>query len=148
MKKLILLCLMLLSFRVGSSPIINSIVVIKLQPIKIQKTPNDWLRAIIWVESGKEQNFYNIKEPLAAGKLQQYPIFVKDVNRIVGYEKYSLADRLDDKKSEEMFWVYQHYYNPEMSFEKMCKIQCGGPKGYLKNCTQNYYNLVKEHLYS
>ena len=148
MKKLLLITLMLMSFRVGYSPTVNSLIVIKLQPIKVQSTPNDWLKAIIWLESGKEQTYYNPNEPQAEGELQQYPIFVEDVNRIVGYKKYTLADRSDNKKAEEMFWIYQKYYNPEMDFEKMCRIQCGGPFGYLKDCTLNYYNTVKDHLQS
>jgi len=118
-------------------------------PIISTFPPNEWLKAIIYVESGTiGSEAYNKNEPLAAGKLQQYPIFVKDVNRILGYEKYSLNDRLNDKKAEEMFWIYQNYYNPEMNFEKMCRIQCGGPTGYQKTCTLDYYNLVKTHLYS
>lgn len=119
------------------------------EPIVSPLPPNEWLKAIVYVESGTTgSEAYNKNEPQAVGKLQQYPIFVKDVNRILGYEKYSLDDRLNNKKAEEMFWIYQNYYNPEMNFEKMCRIQCGGPTGYQKSSTLNYYNLVKARLYS
>lgn len=119
------------------------------EPIVSPLPPNEWLKAIVYVESGTTgSETYNKNEPQAVGKLQQYPIFVKDVNRILGYKKYSLDDRLNDKKAEEMFWIYQNYYNPEMNFEKMCRIQCGGPTGYYKKGTIGYYNLVKIRLYS
>jgi len=112
-------------------------------------SPNDWLKAIIWVESGNDgAGAYNRNEPQAVGKLQEWPIMVKDVNRILGYDKYTLADRLDDKKSEEMFWVYQNHYNPRMDAEKMARIWCGGPDGHLQNCTLPYLRLVKNYLYS
>lgn len=128
----------------------NGMLSIKIpEPILSTLSPKEWLKAIVYVESGTaESGGYNRNEPLAVGKLQQYPIFVQDVNRIVGYEKYSLDDRLDDKKAEEMFWIYQNYYNPKMNFEKMCRIQCGGPTGDHKTGTLSYYNLVKTRLYS
>lgn len=144
MKKLILLCLMLLLFRATYAP--ETGIFILMEEAPIMNESHLWLEAIAEVESGKGQITYNPNEPLAAGKLQQYPIFVKDVNRILGYEKYTLADRLDDKKAEEMFWIYQNYYNPEMNFEKMCRIQCGGPDGHKQSCTTDYYNLVKTKL--
>ena len=106
-----------------------------------------WLEAIIFMESGNwGDNAYNKNEPLAKGKLQQYPIFVKDVNRIIGYERYKLKDRLNSRKAEEMFWIYQQYYNPEMNFEKMCRIQCGGPSGQKIKSTLNYYQIVTSIL--
>jgi hypothetical protein len=108
--------------------------------------PARWLQAIIWVES--QGSTYNKKEPLAQGILQQYPVFVKDVNRIIGKNKYSLDDRNDPEKAIAMFLIYQHYYNPEMNFEKMCKIQSGGPDGYKQSCTDNYYHLVRDRLYT
>jgi hypothetical protein len=128
----------------------NGVIYIMMEePIIRTLEPKDWAEAIAWVETGNEgKGAYNRDEPLAVGKFQQYPIFVEDVNRILGYQKYTLEDRMDDKKAEEMFWIYQNHYNPEMSFEKMCRIQCGGPDGYKQACTLPYYNLVKARLYS
>jgi hypothetical protein len=131
------------------APAIRECVIYLPEPIEKVYTVDDWMEAIVFIESGaKGSEAYNSDEPLAEGKFQQYPIFVDDVNRILGYEKYSYEDRKDDKKAEEMFWIYQKYYNPEMGFEKMCRIQCGGPDGYKYSSTIPYYNLVKNRLYS
>lgn len=111
-------------------------------------TPEDWLQAIIFIESGNDgKNAYNKYEPEAKGLLCIFPIVVEDVNRILKEDRYILEDRLDDEKSIEMFWIYQRYYNPEMDFEKMCRIWCGGPDGYLQDCTLEYLELVKVRLY-
>jgi hypothetical protein len=110
-------------------------------------TPQEALEAIIWVESGNNgAGAYNRSEPEAAGILQQFPIFVRDVNRIIGYEKYSLDDRYNDTKAIEMFWIYQNYYNPEMNIEKMARIWCAGPDGYKQNCSLSYWRLVNNRL--
>jgi hypothetical protein len=110
--------------------------------------PSEVLKAIIWVETGnKGKGAYNRNEPLAVGILQEFPIIVRDVNRILGYRKYKLEDRLNPVKAIEMFWIYQKYYNPEMNLEKMCRIWCGGPDGDHQKCTLPYLNLVKTKLY-
>jgi hypothetical protein len=88
-----------------------------------------------------------LNEPQASGILQQYPIFVQDCNKIVGYEKYKLDDRMIPEKAIEMFWVYQKYYNPTLDIEKMARMQCAGPDGHHQNCSVNYWNLVKQELY-
>ena len=44
------------------------------------------------------------------GPLQITPIRLADVNRIVGFEKYSLDDRRDLAKSIEMFWISARHY--------------------------------------
>lgn len=148
MKKPLIIFLLLFIFFRCIAPVSNGIIISISEQIVYIGNPNDWLQAIMWVESGNDgKGEYSRNEPQAKGILQQYPIFVRDVNRIIGYEKYSLDDRLDNKKAEEMFWIYQHYYNPEMSFEKMCRIQSGGPNGYLQDCTIPYFNLVKKRLF-
>ena len=48
----------------------------------------------------------------AVGILQIHPIMVKDVNRILGEDRYSLADRRDVRKSVEVFCVYCLHYWP------------------------------------
>jgi len=140
---------MLPFFMTVSAPSNGFLTIISPNPIVYTFSPQNWLDAIIWVESGnKGVGAYNRNEPQAKGKLQIWPILVRDVNRILGYKKYTLNDRLNSKKSEEMFWIYQNYYNPEMNFEKMTRIWCGGPDGYLQDCTLFYLRLVKLRLNS
>jgi hypothetical protein len=117
-----------------------------LRPKPVIDNPAKWLDCIIWVESGS--GMYNSKEPEAVGILQQHPVFVDDVNRILKKKRFSYDDRLDPKKAASMFFIYQNYYNPEMNFEKMCRIQVSGPDGMKKKCSDAYYFAVRDKLYS
>lgn len=118
-------------------------------PIQNLFLPKEVLLAIIWVESGNDgKGAYNREEPWAVGILQEWPILVRDVNRILGYKKYTYADRKNDTKAIEMFWIYQKYYNPEMNLEKMARIWCGGPEGDHHKQTLSYLQLVKTRLYN
>lgn len=109
-------------------------------------TPHQVLDAIIKVESLAGEYTYNRNEPLAVGILQQYPIYVQDVNRIIGQEFYKLSDRNDPVKAKQMFWIYQQFYNPTFDREKMIRIHCGGPDGRKQDCTLKYFELVKKAL--
>ena len=146
-KMLVILVLLLINLPLLFAPSGGFILMISPSPITYTYSPQDCLKAIVWVESGNDgSGAYNRNEPQAVGKLQEWPIMVKDVNRILGYNKYTLADRLDDKKSEEMFWIYQNHYNPEMDLDKMARIWCGGPDGHTQDCTLDYLSLVKTRL--
>lgn len=148
MKKMLTIFLLLFAFFRCNAPVDNCITIIISDPINYLGQPNDWVQAITWVEVGNlGKGAYNRNEPQAKGIFQQWPIFVRDVNRILGYKKYTLEDRLNNRKATEMFWIYQRYYNPELDFEKMVRIQCGGPDGYLQEVTIPYLNLVKHRLY-
>lgn len=69
------------------------------------------IEAIIWRESRSDDKAINHKTN-AVGSLQITPIYLKQCNRIVGYEKYKLSDRYSRVKSIEMFNLYQDYFNP------------------------------------
>ena len=130
----------------AKAPETGFIDIVKHKPIVNMGSPAEWLNAIIWVESGYGQ--YNPQEKQAVGILQQHPIFVYDVNRILGKQKYTLDDRNDPVKAIQMFFIYQRFYNPEMNFEKMVRIQSGGPDGYKQSCTDAYYELVRDKLFT
>lgn len=63
-------------------------------------------------------------DSLAVGKKEDWgimqitPIYVKEVNRIVGEEKYIHEDAFSPKKSIEMFDIMQARHNPEKDIEK------------------------------
>ena len=87
-------------------------------------------KVILWhtikyIESRFKSKEFNEFED-AAGISQIRPIMLKEVNRILGYEKYKLEDRFDAKKSEEMFWVFQEKYNPNFDFNLGCHIWNAG----------------------
>ncbi len=70
---------------------------------------------------------------------------VKEVNRILRFDKYTLQDRWDKQKSIEMFNVIrQHTPNP--TNEKIARNWNGGPNGYRKNSTLKYWVKVKKQL--
>ena len=74
------------------------------QPI-IEPIPIDTLlNAVMAVESNFDTMAYNSKEN-AAGVLQIRPIMVREVNRLLGEDKYTLKDRWNKAKSIEMFNV-------------------------------------------
>lgn len=54
--------------------------------------------------------------------IQLMPVYVKDANRILGEEKYSLSDRYKRDTSIEMFNVIQDHYNPTHDIAKAIKL--------------------------
>lgn len=62
--------------------------------------------------------------PLAVGKsddwgiMQITNIYVKEVNRILGEEKYSHEDAFNPEKSMAMFTIMQNHHNPENDVDK------------------------------
>ena len=109
----------------------------------VRSIPN-LIDAIIYVESRGNTKAHNIKED-AVGCLQIRPIMLKEVNRLLGYNKYKLADRWSKAKSIEMFNVIkEHTTNP--TDEKLARNWNGGWNGYKKKSTLKYWYKVKEQL--
>ena len=109
----------------------------------VRSIPN-LIDAIIYVESRGNTKAHNIKED-AVGCLQIRPIMLKEVNRLLGYNKYKLADRWSKAKSIEMFNVIkEHTTNP--TDEKLARNWNGGYKGYKCGCTLQYWEKVKNQI--
>lgn len=82
-------------------------------PVYTERPAVDWelfTLALILHESKGDDNA--VGKTGDAGCLQITAIYVKDANRILGYERYTLADRFDREKSIEMFNIVQEHYNP------------------------------------
>lgn len=95
--------------------IANQKVVIDSLFIPLIKKEKDWnlfIEALIWVESKNDVNAVNERTG-ASGILQIMPVLIDDVNRICGYDKYTLDDRFNAKKSREIFDIIQSVYNPD-----------------------------------
>jgi hypothetical protein len=96
--------------------------------------------------------------PLAVGKnndlgcLQITPIYVKEVNRILGEEKYSHEDAFNPEKALEMFSIVQDYHNPEHDVDAGIRLHNRAPwysQKVLRNIQrikqyEEYRKLVKE----
>jgi hypothetical protein len=118
------------------------------EPILRVYSDTEKLQAIIYAETSGGLSRYNPGETESVGLLQIRPIMIREVNQILGYNKYQLSDRLSDKKSIEIFMTYQHEFNPTMDFEKMCRLWNGGRSGMKKASTLNYYQNALKILHN
>lgn len=112
--------------------------------------------SIAWIES--THNPKAVSKDGSVGIVQIKSVMVKEVNRICqmkGIEKrFTLADRKNKKKSEEMFWIYQKFYNPninlndisEQEMELIARKWNGGPQGHKKKATKKYWNKVNRRI--
>ena len=103
--------------------------------------------AICQVESSGNPDAHNPGED-ARGIAQITPIFVRDINRIVGSDKYTHDDAWCVEKSREMFDIYNRNYHPKGDAERIARCWQGGPKGHLRESEVNdkYWNKVKAKL--
>ena len=96
--------------------------------------------AIIWQESKANPN-PKYSDGESEGILQITPIYVKEVNRILGKNKYTLYDRRNPLKSHEMFLVVQNYHNPEKDVKKAVKLH--NKAGWYFEEVIDRYNCLK-----
>lgn len=80
--------------------------------------------------------------------LQINPIMIREVNNILGYEKYSIKDRMDREKSIEMFRIFTDHHTPDWNMELVCRRWNGGYRGEQMLGTLSYYFKVKKHYES
>ena len=78
------------------------------------------IEALIHVESSGDSLIVNSIG--ATGWLQIMPIYVKDVNRIIGRDEYTMNCALSGKRSIEMFNIYQDHYNPTRDIYRAIKL--------------------------
>lgn len=130
---------------------------VEVVSLKTQTEPtwNDFVSAVIYVESRGNDSAYNTKED-AAGCLQIRPIMVREVNRKLrkwnAPFRYTLEDRWDREKSIEMFEIMAEQiplYGDEtfMEFaEVVARKWNGGGRGHLKESTLPYWNRIKDKI--
>lgn len=102
------------------SEVADTIVVYKDTSIVYKSDWDCFINALVWVESNGKHNAVGKNNDV--GVLQITPILVEDCNRIVGYDKYYLTDRLDSLKSVEMFNIIQDHYNPQHDYHWALKL--------------------------
>ena len=111
----------------------------------IETIPIDTLlNAVMAVESNFDTMAYNSKEN-AAGVLQIRPIMVREVNRLLGEDKYTLKDRWSKEKSIEMFNVIRSHLKGATD-EEIARTWNGGYNGHKKQSTLKYWNKVKKQF--
>lgn len=80
-----------------------------------------FVRALINIESGGNEKAFNERSG-AAGVLQIMPIYVKEANRLLQDDIYTLNCRFDYIKSVSMFYVIQNKYNPNRDIDIAIKL--------------------------
>ena len=110
-----------------------------IQPIPIDTL----LNAVMAVESNFDTLAYNAKEN-AAGVLQIRPIMVREVNRLLGENKYTLKDRWSKAKSIQMFNVLRSHLKGA-SDEEIARTWNGGYNGKNIPQTMQYWQKVKQY---
>ena len=125
--------------------------------IKSVVVKNVLYSSIVWVES--KGNATARSKDGSLGIVQILPVMVKEVNRICkmkGINKsFNLQDRLNPEKSEQMFWIFQNFYNPNINWETITMSDMeiiarkwnGGPNGHKKGATRHYWNKVSKMVY-
>lgn len=128
-------------YKYGGNPNTRDAVVI----VEVNQDSLDWedfTRALIWVESRGDSKAVGSNNDI--GVLQITPVLVEDCNRIVGYDKYDLDDRLDSLRSVEMFNVIQDHYNPQHDYHWALKIwNSRAPLSYHRK-VMDKFNEIKE----
>lgn len=106
--------------------------------------PEKLVQALAFVESSNRENAKN-KSSGASGILQLMPIMVKEANRLVGYDKYTLSDRFSKEKSFEIFHVIMKHKNPNYDLAKACYIwNPNGDTEYTKRVEEVYNELINK----
>ncbi len=136
---------------------ISAIVLLAMSPLNRGMIMKDVLySSIVWVESKGNANAKS--RDGSVGIIQIKPVMVKEVNRICkikGIDKrFTLADRKNPNKSEEMFWIYQEFDNPDINRDSLSKEDMeimarkwnGGPEGHRKKATRKYWKKVSKRV--
>jgi hypothetical protein len=116
------------------------------QPITEPIAIDTLLMAVMAVESNFDTMAYNSKEN-AVGVLQIRPIMVREVNRLLGENKYTLKDRWNKAKSIEMFNVIRSHLKGA-SDEEIARTWNGGYNGKNIPQTMQYWIKVKQYTQS
>ena len=121
-----------------------------IDTIVVYKTGHDYdwelfTQALIWVESKGDSKAVGKLDDI--GVLQIRPIIVEDCNRILGYERFTLTDRLDSLKSVEMFNIIQDHYNREHDLHFALKIwNPRSPISYHRKVMDKFNEIKNEAL--
>ncbi len=140
MKKLLASVLMVFTLTAAAKP---------APEIDLQKKWGAVIQAIAMVESECHPNKVS-RNGLYVGYLQISEILVRECNRIVGYKKYTYADRYDKQKSIDMFIDYQEHYNPDGNMERAIRLWNSGDLKCMtrKARTEGYYQRVMKRYTS
>lgn len=146
MKKVLTTFALSFCFLFANSPLIKAsqekLSHVEVKNLNILFFISDMFSRVSFIESDNNPRAHNLKED-AVGVVQIRPIMVREVNRLVGFEKYKLEDRWDVNKSFSMFYDFQMSLNKGLSLEKGCRMWNGGINGHKKPSTDKYWGKIK-----
>lgn len=103
------------------------------------------IEGMIQVESRGNECAYNRRED-AVGCLQIRPIMVREVNRLLGSEVYTMNDRWDCDKSVDMLMVIVEKHHKDLDYESIARCWNGGPRGMRMESTKTYWKKVLSRI--
>ena len=113
---------------------------------KYETPPKEWnnfVKALIYVESKGDSLAVGTKDDV--GVLQLRPIYVDEVNRIIGDSVFSYDDRYSMEKSLQMFEIMQGHYNKEKCLHYALKLHNPyAPLSYHRKVMEYYNELNKK----
>ena len=129
---------------------IVTLVVILLASTANASTDEAW-ELVIFMEStsGTHPNTYkDWHEANPLGIAQITPVVVRDVNRILGKEVFTLEMRVNDYLSRLMFEVICNHYAKGGSVEKLCRLWHRGPshKRQYDSAGDLYWNRARKEM--
>ncbi len=131
----------------------ETIIELKSKDIQPVIKDGDLLNALIFVESNGNDSAIGDRHLIgneAVGALQIRPIMVREVNRILKIQgktkRFKLKDRFDRQKSISMFMVWKEFHHKNDNNEVIARNWNGGPKGYKKDRTIQYWNKIEKQL--
>jgi hypothetical protein len=98
------------------------------------------VEAIATVESDKME--YAVGDSMNWGYLQIMPIYVRECNRLLGQEKYTILDAFDKYKSIEMFNLYQTFKNPARDPWKAARLHNPTAGTWYASRVMKVYNML------
>lgn len=140
---------MMQDYKYGGNPEVEEIEC-SVDTIVVYKNGHDYdwelfTQALIWVESKGDSKAVGSKDD--TGVLQITPILLRDCNRILGYERFTLIDRLDSLKSVEMFNIIQDHYNPQHDYHLALKIWNGhAPLSYHRKVMDKFNEIKNDAI--
>lgn len=148
MKKFVIILLLSASIEVQNNVVFSHFytgVIDNTQQLFIEAKNNEKLmllwKSVVKVESNNGLYLFNELEN-AVGVAQIRPIMIKEVNNLLGYDKYSHEQAWDSLTSFNIFKDFQQHFNPEFDLERGSRLWNGGRSGMEKESTLIYYAKI------
>lgn len=97
---------------------------------------------IMAVETNSYDTLKVREQTNAAGWLQITPIAVREANRIIKNNKYTLSDRFKARESLEIFYIIQRYHNSIFNINAGCFLWVSGHITSNNSYAKYYVNKV------